>query len=829
MYDTMAGIISNKYTGADSASPLSWGLVVKEVDGVPTVGSVNTIIVSNGTLTDDGGGVVTLLTGSGGGGGAPSGPQYAVQLNDGAGNFIGSADFIYNYTANELTVNGKIIMNNIIEDPTGIDFSPAAANPGTTAAVTLWSNSTDANNLYYGANAVLNNASTFTLFDIEDDTTATTTISRFDNLEMSGGTGISTLLAAGPELIFTNTGVTSILAGTGITISGATGAVTINSTTSGTVTSVATANSTFVSLAGGPITTTGTLTASLSATGTADATTFLRGDNTWVTPSSGMITFDVSGDAGPSQTISDGDNLQILGSTAAGSGADLAGVLDTVAVAGDLLYVETRAMTGASGVADGATGFAPKALTGEEDYYLAGDASWKVLPINYSWTVSDGTTTDIISDGETVQFQGTATQLVATVAAGTPALVTYALVNVNTSGSGAYTYPSNITVDLQGRITAITASGAPGGGTVTSITFSDSANTDTITTTGTIEIVGGTAIDSTLNPATGVFTLTSTGVNSLANVGGTYAGTGASYVIPSAATGSGIDLELTTTGVAAGSYSATNLTVDSYGRLTVATDGSASIVNTKFYIEDDAANNELVSTNDTILLKEGLGGVSVVVSNPDTVTFGLDTTGVAAASYIAADITVDAYGRLSAASQGTQFSGGANVGIVPTAAAAANNTYLEKDGTWTDPLTGLAAGDGISFVAPTISVSLTASTGLQFNGGTAALEGTTFTTANIGMVPAPGAINNYFLRDDGTWVAGGGSGTVTSVATANSTFVSITGGPITTTGTLTASLSATGTASAGTFLRGDNTWATPGGGFSNFNISFGWSYCNSNN
>ncbi len=198
----MAGIISNKYTGTDAASPLSWGLVVEEVDGVPTVGNVNTIIVSNGTLTDNGGGVVTILTSGGGGGGIPSGPQYAVQLNDGAGNFVGSANYTYDYAAFELTVNGKIIMNNIVEDTTGIDFSPVAANPGTTVAETLWSNSTDANNLYYGANPVLTDASTFTLFDIEDDTTSTTTISRFDNLEMSGGTGISTALAAGPELIY---------------------------------------------------------------------------------------------------------------------------------------------------------------------------------------------------------------------------------------------------------------------------------------------------------------------------------------------------------------------------------------------------------------------------------------------------------------------------------------------------------------------------------------------------------------------------------------------------------------------------------------------------
>ena len=53
-------------------------------------------------------------------------------------------------------------------------------------------------------------------------------------------------------------------------------------------------------------------------------------------------------------------------------------------------------------------------------------------------------------------------------------------------------------------------------------------------------------------------------------------------------------------------------------------------------------------------------------------------------------------------------------------------------------------------------------------------------------------------------------GTVTSVSTTNSDFINFTGGPITTTGTLTTSLSATGTPSSATYLRGDGTWSEPG-------------------
>jgi hypothetical protein len=57
--------------------------------------------------------------------------------------------------------------------------------------------------------------------------------------------------------------------------------------------------------------------------------------------------------------------------------------------------------------------------------------------------------------------------------------------------------------------------------------------------------------------------------------------------------------------------------------------------------------------------------------------------------------------------------------------------------------------------------------------------------------------------------AAAGSGTVTSVQIATDAFLTATGGPITDAGTITMGLTATGTPSAATFLRGDNKWVTP--------------------
>ena len=114
---------------------------------------------------------------------------------------------------------------------------------------------------------------------------------------------------------------------------------------------------------------------------------------------------------------------------------------------------------------------------------------------------------------------------------------------------------------------------------------------------------------------------------------------------------------------------------------------------------------------------------------------------------------------------------------------------------------------------------------------------TTNTTYDYGAVGAAGNISmkmtgsdatndvvvmqagtNITLTDNGSNVftidAAGGSGGVASFTNANGTFVSAAVANTTATGTVTMGvidLSATGTPSASTFLRGDNTWATPAG------------------
>jgi hypothetical protein len=124
------------------------------------------------------------------------------------------------------------------------------------------------------------------------------------------------------------------------------------------------------------------------------------------------------------------------------------------------------------------------------------------------------------------------------------------------------------------------------------------------------------------------------------------------------------------------------------------------------------------------------------------------------------------------------------------------------------------AGTGISLSGTTGNVTITNSgvTGIAITDTTfvdlslSSATGNVTLTAALSATGTPG--NSNYLRGDNQWFT-----PVTTINTTDGTYINLTPNTAATgTVTVTADLSATGSASNQTFLRGDNVWATPGGG-----------------